>query len=298
MGNKNSDEKFAYLDQLSTEELEELIRADVESPEIQNDEAVFHILEVLNERSKQDPDAAVFHKDRVWRDIQTIYHVPEGEGRSLYPTDEEDEEADSPLPTEGGAAPFDPAPATAKRPRFRWAFNIAAAAVLIFSVTAIGAQAAGIDLFGFLARWTADVFRFTPAVSEYYPAVQEAFDQNHFPVELVPQWYPEDFEMQKAEVYEEDFSTLMIVPFENRTKNTFFVIQIRRYNSPQDLAILEQQWETDSQQPYPHGDKTFFVVQNEGHTSATWSDQTVLVMTIAGDLTLSDTHKIIDSIGG
>lgn len=296
MANKNQDEKFAYLGQLSTEQLEELIRADVESPEIQNAEAIFHILEVLNERAKQDPEGISFEKERVWNDIQTMYHIPEGKGRSLYPVDgEEDDEECS---EETGTVRCDARPTVKKRTPFRTWLSIAAAAVILVFGSMVGAQATGIDVFGFLARWTADVFRFAPASGEYDPAIQEAFVQNHFPRELALQWYPEGFEASEPKVVEEDFSTAIIVRFHNSKEDTSFVFEARRYASAAKVAELGLQWEAVAGQTHTHGGKTFVITPNEDRMTATWSDREKYVVTISGDLSREETEKIIDSIGG
>lgn len=297
MANQNPAEKFAYLDQLSTEELEELIRADVGSPENTDAEAIFHVLEVLNKRAEEDPDGVTFDKARVWHDIQTVYNVPEGQERSLYPLDDEDDEDGDGRSAEAGVVPLDPAPAAKKRPRFRWGLSVAAAAILVFSVTMVGAQASGLDVFGFLARWTQEVFAYKPE-SEYYPAIEDAFVQNHFPDELVPKWYPAGFEPTEPEVFEENSSTAIFISFSNSSKDKIFSILVRRYSSPESLLALDHQRDPDSQHQHTSGDKTFFLVSNEGHSTATWSDRQKYVMTISGDLSLRDTEKIIDSIGG
>lgn len=293
MANQDSHEKFAYLDQLSTRELEELIRADLDSPENQNDEAIFHVLEVLNKRAKEDPAGAAFDQARVWQDIQTVYHVPEGEGRSLYPTDDEDEEALSP---QREPIPFESAPARKRHP-LRQGLAVAAAAILVFSITMVGAQAAGLDIFGFLAKFTADIFHYR-AESEYYAMVRDAFDENHFPVELAPKWYPQGFEAREPEVVEDELFTGIYIPFSNHKESDHFFVLIRQYTSQEDLFELNLQWEEASHQEYHSGDKTFFIVSNEGYTTASWSDRDTLVMTIIGDLSVQDTKKIIDSMGG
>lgn len=287
MVNQNPDEKFAYLDQLSTQELEALIRADVDSPENQNDEAVFHILEVLHERTKQDPDAVTLDKDELWRDIQSVYHTPEGEDRVLYPQGEE--KADHPVAS--GSAQ------TKKRPYAKWALSAAAVVAVALSANLVCARATGFDVFGFLVQHTADVFRYKTD-SELCSQVQEVFDQNHIPVELAPKWYPEGFEIGETEVYAEEFSNAIFVSFDNQKEGKFFSVQICRYSSKEELAALNLQWELDSQEEYTSGDKTFFLVSNNDYTTATWSDRETLMMTIIGDLTLQETQKIIDSIGG
>lgn len=287
MVNQNPDEKFAYLDQLSTQELEALIRADVDSPENQNDEAVFHILEVLHERTKQDPDAVVLDKDELWRDIQSVYHTPEGEDRVLYPQGEE--KADHPVAS--GSAQ------TKKRPYAKWALSAAAVVAVALSANLVCARATGFDVFGFLVQHTADVFRYKTD-SELCSQVQEVFDQNHIPVELAPKWYPKGFSMGKPELYEEEFSTAIAIPFDNQKGQKFFSIQVRWYSVRDELLKLDHQWEPVSKQEYTSGGRTFFIVSNDGYTTAVWSDRDALMMTIIGDLTLQETQKIIDSIGG
>ena len=48
-------EKYAYLDQLSTSELKKILRADAESPESGDVEAIFYILEVIERREREHP---------------------------------------------------------------------------------------------------------------------------------------------------------------------------------------------------------------------------------------------------
>lgn len=291
MADKNPAEKFAYLDQLSTEELEEIVRAHMDSPENQNEEAIFHILGVLNKRAEETSSGPRFEKEQVWHDIQTIYNIPEGAGHSLYPTD--DDESDQPS-AERSKAPSK-APVRKRLLRRRLPL-IAAAAILLFSCLMVGAQAVGIDVFGFLARWTADTFHFAPSTSEFYSVVQDTFDQNHFPKEQAPQWYPKGFVMDEPEVTNKKLFTTIVLPFSNDSEGRFFFIQAWRYSSPEELAACNYQWEPGSQEEYTSGNKTFVIVENEGHITATWSDQERYVLSIAGDLSLPDIEKIIDSI--
>lgn len=85
---KEDENKYAYLDQLSTRELREILRADIDSPESGDDEAIFYILEVMEKREREHPSDASSDLDRCWNDFQTLYHTPEGAGRALYPTED------------------------------------------------------------------------------------------------------------------------------------------------------------------------------------------------------------------
>ena len=47
---ENKKNTYAHLDRLSTEALEELLCADIKSPDDDDDEVVLHILEVIEQR--------------------------------------------------------------------------------------------------------------------------------------------------------------------------------------------------------------------------------------------------------
>ena len=102
MAESNQTNKYAYLSRLSTKELEAILRADAESPNAVNDEAISYILEVIEQREHEHPSGSFSDSDleRCWKDFQTLYHTPEGEGRSLYPTGDE-EAGGSPAPAPG-----------------------------------------------------------------------------------------------------------------------------------------------------------------------------------------------------
>ncbi len=50
-------EKFAYLNQLSTEQLEELLHMDMAISKSGDDDIVFHILEVIEQRGNEHSTA-------------------------------------------------------------------------------------------------------------------------------------------------------------------------------------------------------------------------------------------------
>ena len=81
---KNS-EKYAYLNRLSTEQLEELLRMDVEESKPGNEDVVFHILEVIEQRENEHPTGRIPDVDKAWAEFQEYYNVPEGADTSLYP---------------------------------------------------------------------------------------------------------------------------------------------------------------------------------------------------------------------
>lgn len=142
MVNKNQYGSDAYLEQLSTEQLEDILRADLASEDQENDEAVFHILEVLEKREKENPTGRLPDTDQAWKEFQQYYNIPEGEGQSLYPVRSDPERHSAPTSTK-----------RSRRFRPRKILIVAAVLVLMFG-SMLTAQAAGVDVFGAIGRWT------------------------------------------------------------------------------------------------------------------------------------------------
>ena len=64
-----NDEKYAYLNRLSTEQLEELLRMDMEMAEPGNEDVVFHILEVIEQREDEHPTGRIPDVDKAWAEF-------------------------------------------------------------------------------------------------------------------------------------------------------------------------------------------------------------------------------------
>ena len=85
---KDDSQKYAYLDQMSTEELEELLRTSIHfSDEAEDEDCINAILEVIIKREKEHPTGRLTDIDKAWSDFQTHFNTPEGEGLSLFADD-------------------------------------------------------------------------------------------------------------------------------------------------------------------------------------------------------------------
>ena len=188
--------KYAYLDQLSTRELQELLRADVDSPESGDDEAIFYILEVMKKRERADPSDASSDLDRCWNEFQTVYNTPEGKDSSLYPMDEAALRALEPRPR--------------KRRRLRRILLAAAAAALALS---LAIPVTGYDsILEMIGALTMEQFTIISAGSDtdesseefegaqvFESAVGDKLRQTlveyGITEQVVPHWLPEKFKM-------------------------------------------------------------------------------------------------------
>ncbi len=294
---KKDENKYAYLDQLSTQELQELLRADIDSQENGDDEAIFYILEVMEKREREHPSDASSDLDRCWNDFQTLYHTAEGAGRSLYPTE------DPVGRKETSHLHFK------RRKRIRWAMLAAVVALLVVSLTV---PVAGFsNLFEMIGTWTAQ--QFTMISSEEGPggyaedfegtqifeahvgdALRQVLQDQGITDTVVPTWMPEGFKVQGevsvrelAASKEQHFLVLY------SDEENYLNISIIRHIGKETSRIYEKTEESPS--IYVSNGVEYYLFDNINSIGAAWF---IGELECAIDTTLSksDLLKILDSI--
>lgn len=193
------------------------------------------------------------------------------------------------------------APAQPKKGRrYRVLVTVAATMALLLALM-IGAQAAGFDIFGALARWTAETFHFTsPAqeteVSPYYEPLRQILEDNGILWELAPKWYPEGFVALEPEVWEDKRSTTVVGIFKDE-EGKEFTISITLNADPARQSEMTYEKDDALVEVYTSGGRTFYILANlEDATLAVWSDGG-LTENIRGELSVEEIKRIIDSIG-
>lgn len=279
---QNNREKYAYLDQLSTQQLEQLLLADAEDDSGRDtSEVILHILEVL-QRREDSLAAQPVDVDRAWEEFQSYYNTPEGEGQTLYPH----KEAAKTLP-----------PVKKRFPALWRTARIAAATVAVLFALMVGAQASGLNVFGALAQWTSETFHFGGnKQSENYMLFLDELEKNKIPISLAPTYLPDGFQPSTPQIFESDSSISIQISFSNTEDETFF-IRVKRYNSLDSIA--QQSFEKDNiyVETYTTHSNTFYLFPNVDTTTAAWSDG-VLEESIWGELPIEELKAIINSIGG
>lgn len=297
MSKNNQYESDAYLDQLSMEQLEDLLRADLNSPDEENDEAVFHILEVMKKREKENPTGRLPDKNKAWKEFQEYYNIPEGEGESLYPTYSEPENDDKNIQTLKTNEPR-------TRPRFRMRRGLVVAAILIVMFgSMLTAQAAGLDVFGAIGRWTEENFQFVLPTTNQSDTVginddfQKASEKFGLPSSFVPTWCPEGFtSAEPLEEHIKNHSDSISCQYTNTTENKFYLVTISQYYSADVLNATVFEKDDSSVITYQSNGKNFYIFSNLENLTATWADENYCI-TITGEITLDQIKNIIDSIG-
>ena len=297
MSKNNQYESDAYLDQLSMEQLEDLLRADLNSPDEENDEAVFHILEVMKKREKENPTGRLPDKNKAWKEFQEYYNIPEGEGESLYPTYSEPENDDKNIQTLKTNEPR-------TRPRFRMRRGLVVAAILIVMFgSMLTAQAAGLDVFGAIGRWTEENFQFVLPTTNQSDTVginddfQKASEKFGLPSSFVPTWCPEGFtSAEPLEEHIKNHSDSISCQYTNTTENKFYLVTISQYYSADVLNATVFEKDDSSVITYQSNGKNFYIFSTLENLTATWADENYCI-TITGEITLDQIKNIIDSIG-
>lgn len=289
MAQKNQYESDDYLDQLSMEQLEELLRADFASSDPENEQAVFHILEVMEKREKENPTGRLPDTDQAWKEFQQYYNIPEGEGQSLYPIRNNQEKRSASVPTK-----------TRRVFRPRKILVVAAVLILMFGGM-LTAQAAGVDVFGAIGRWTEEKFHFeiapTSADGTTDYTFQEAGNEKGFSKNLIPTWYPEGFEaFEPKDNSVEDYVDSVYCQYINKEENRSYLAMVSRYYDSSSIESTVYEKDETEVEIYDHNGKNFYIMSNLDSKTATWSDGKVKI-DIVGQLTTDEIEQIIDSIG-
>lgn len=178
--------------------------------------------------------------------------------------------------------------------------TVAAAMAAVLALM-IGAQAAGIDVFGNLVRWTDETFHFVlpnrgAEVSPYYEPFRKALEDNGLPGELAPKWYPEGFVTEGPEVEESGHGRLVCLRFHNAAGKEFAVSVGHRSDFGR-LGSKAYEKDVGTVEVYTSGKRSFYIFANFRDTTwATWSEGDI-EESIRGNLSVDEIKNIIDSIG-
>ena len=280
----------AGLNQLTTAQLEELLRMDYASQE-HNEAAVFRILEVLEQREKEHPSGRLPDVDTAWAEFQNKYNIPEGAGQSLYPLPPEAKQVETP-PKKVPTSSSGPRP----RPRLMIRRVVAAVAVLVVMVSgAAVAQASGLDIFGLSGIWNNDIFKFD--VNPLDPTIRHALKSHNLPLELAPTWMPEGFVAGEPYIGENGLGHSVTVTYTNDEDN-YCSFSIDYYTNSETIGNIGYQKDDTPIETYMSYGRKFFIFSNLGDVTSTWSDGEHYVVTVWGSISLDEIKEILNSIGG
>lgn len=293
MAENSANNPYAFLENLSTEELQALLRDDL-NKDSENQELVDHILEVIIKRNNKTQEERTADTRRAWKDFQENYCTPEGEGKSLYPI----------FPNEEAVC------VSSKHKKvLRW---VSAAAVLTLLVGAMILPVFGSEsIFSILGRWTEEVFYFvrygtppeetTTLSGAYYSdnaelmALWDALVENGVESPAIPTWIPEEYRLVKVENSKDRLGCDYFNVVFRKESNVMF-LQINASVCGSEGTLFHEK-DTELVDKYSSNNVDFYILHNNERIACAWAVDDYEYI-LSGQYTEDILYKIIDSIHG
>ncbi|MEA4895639.1 MAG: DUF4367 domain-containing protein [Oscillospiraceae bacterium] len=294
-GNNRRD--YSKFDSMSTEMLEDILRADSQLPDGENSDtdAILYIMEVIAKREKENTTGKFTDVDDAWASFSKNYLPCIKDDKSLY--DFEDTEKTGIKQT-----PFIQPSRPLKNRRLMRVASIAVAISVLLLAGTVTASALGFDLWSAIAEWTKDTFGFSnaatntqitqePSADSQYKSLQDALDNYDISEKIAPTWFPEGYSLEKIDVNETPAQTTIHAKYSNKNKEEIS-FNITLLSKPSSRT-----YEKDGSNVtvYSTNKVEYYIMTNMDQTTIAWRVNNY-ECSILGSFTLQEAEKIIDSI--
>ena len=267
---------LSQYDSMTTEALEQILRADAEAPAEQESdiELILYIMEVLARRKKENQQSGKTAQ-QAWESFRQHY----------FPEQEIQERRN-----------------VSSRPWLRRMIACAATVILILCIPLSTRAFSFEELWDVVARWAKETFSFVSGDAEQvsepeatdaieYTSLRDLLERNEVDSNIIPSWIPDGFVLEKVEKN--------ITPQEEIYRSTYtrgnqkFKIIIRTF-MPSDQHVFEIEKETS--EIYESSGVNYYIFQNKDQLRSVWISN-AYECNISGDLSVDEIKKMIDSIG-
>ena len=177
---------LSKYDAMTTEELEEILRLDAQAQEEQESdtETILYIMEVLAARKRNNG-----HTGKTALEAYESF-------KQNYMPEVDNIETISKASTKTKIA----------FPRWLRSLTATAAVLAILLVGSVTAQAFGLNIWEAVVKWTQETFQFgdwgDSSVNDNLPyaSLQEALEESEITASLIPNWFPDSFELVEIKV--------------------------------------------------------------------------------------------------
>jgi len=293
---KNKHKDYSAFDNMSTEMLEDILRADSQLPinEDSDNEAILYIMEVIAKREKEHPTGRFQDGHQAWESFSENYLPFIEDDKSLYDFEDDFAEEQTGIKYLPSTIPFQ---SHKKSILSRVVFVTAAVIALLFAST-VTASAFGFNLWGAVAQWTRDTFGFstTASISEDSEQkdsanrLQNELNQYGITTALAPTWYPDGYSLENIDVAETPARTTFIATFDNNGQEILITI-VAMTDSPN--RVYEK--DGDDVTVYSVNQIKHYIMTNLDNINVVWATENY-ECSISGVLSLKDAEKMIDSI--
>ncbi len=285
-GNKHRD--YSIFDNMSTEMLEDILRADSHLTNGENSDvdAIIYIMEVIAKREREEPTGRFTDVQDAWASFDENYLPYAKDDKSLFDYDGTEEQ------TGIEVAPSNTAYKGRRKRRLMRAASIVVAFAIVLLASTVTASALGFDLWGAVAKWTKDTFGFSSSTQQgtISDSLQKTLNKYGVTAELVPTWIPDGYVPENVDVTETPLKTTFNATYKSIDDEISIIIV--SLSEP-----LPKTYEKDSD------DVTVYTVNNIEHYIMTNLERIKIVWTtenyecsISGNLSVDEAETMIDSI--
>ena len=280
----NSD--FSKYDRMSDEELEEILRLDLENTEgtESDDDLILYIMGVLADRDHTEP-------------MKSAEEAFESFKENYYPLEEgSSQNREESVTVEHGPK---------KNRKKRWVHGsiVAAAMMALVLFTSVSASAFKFDLWGELVKWTEEVFHFGSNFQIHqeepfeedteFNSLIEAMEKKKISTDVIPAWLPEEYRFYNLYIDENPKSITIHSEFKN-PKEQIIKLQIKAYAED---YVQQIEKDNDLLEIYETHSNKYYIFENYELLYSCWTDNNCECY-IFGEITIDELHKILDTIGG
>lgn len=267
---------FSQYDAMATEELEEILRLDAETPEgAESDvELLLYVMGVLAERRK-NANITGNTAQEAWKSFEQNY------------------------------MPKDASETQRKPANTRWVRGlIALAAVLVLVIMLpISAKALKLDqLWNVVATWAKETFSFvsngdtdvdepSPDRRNELTPLRELLKTRERDESIIPTWIPEGFTLENVETDITPIQEMYIAFYLNGDKNLMIRVQTYLLDDIQNTEIEE-----DYTEIYAVSGVDYYILENQDQLQIIWVVG-IYECIISGNLSIDEAKSMIDSIG-
>ena len=263
-------------DEMTTEELEEILRLDAENTEGQESdvETLLYVTGVLAERRKKNGQTGNTAQEAY--EIFKQHYMPEIDNKDSVPAKEHKPKN--------------------LRPRWMRGLVAAAAAVVILLSGVVTAEAYGVDVWKAVVQWTQDTFHFgawgnTNSNNKLpYNSLQEALEKGNTPTWLVPTWIPDDYKLTEITVTQNPAKKVYRATYVEQAK--VLKITVQDYLDEDPLYVEQSEGLVEE---YEVKGITYYLFSDNDMVKAVWINDSY-ECDIMGQLTIQELKMMIDSI--
>lgn len=268
---------LSQYDSMPTEALEQVLRADAETPAEQESdiELILYVMEVLARRKKENQQSGKTAQ-QSWESFQQHY-LPEQEIQKQN---------------------------TKKLSGRPWLRRIAACAAIVILILCIPLSSRALsleELWDVVARWAKETFSFVSGDAEQisepeatddieYTSLQDLLKRNNRPYDMIPTWIPDGFVLEKVEKDITPAQEIYSAFYRNQDRKLTIRIQTYIPEKTQNIEV-----DKDPSEIYTVFGYDYYIFSNVQQHQAVWLEESFECI-ISGDLSIDNIKSMVNSI--